>query len=305
MSAPGKFAKKLLDMSEEARLKRAEDMGFFPNTVFHGTAVKENTVMKDGNIFDEFKKFEGEDLSRSTSRSPVGKLGISVAEDPELAESFSRLASPDGNEGAAILPLKFRAQKVGQIDLDGTESNAEIYSTVVDAWNQDFDAIRFTNYTTPAGETGKNFVLVRDTNQLRSINAAFDPAKKESSKMLAGTAATALGIGGLSSEDASAFVEPTGKFSEGLLEAYIRHNQNDLSRTINALPDTIEAPKREWAARAAHWLRGYNKARGERLAPVLDILLPAGELPADLMDKIAYDDERSVMDYAKATLEAL
>jgi hypothetical protein len=41
------------------------------------------------------------------------------------------------------------------------------------------------NYTSPEGKTG-DIIIVRDANQLRSVNAAFDPRKRNSSKLLYG-----------------------------------------------------------------------------------------------------------------------
>ena len=173
-----KAASKKLDMSHAARMARAED--HFPNTVYHGTS----TYKSDGVLFSELKKFEGDDITRSVSRSEVGKLGISLGENPDIAADFARQASPEGGSGSAILPLRFRADKVASLDLDGSELNDEVYNTVVDAWKNGYDAIQFRNYTTPRGTKG-SFVLVKDPKQIRSVNAAFDPAKKDSSNLLA------------------------------------------------------------------------------------------------------------------------
>jgi len=199
-----KKVNKALDMREAARMKRAEEMGFHENTLYHGTASKPSTTMDDGNIFDEFKLWEGEDPSRSTVRSPVSKLGVSLAEQPEVAQDFASLASQNGSDGSAVLPLRFRSEKTGTIDLVGDESNEDIFGAVADSWQQGFDAIQFKNYTTPQGGKG-SFVLVKDPSQIRSVNAAFDPAKKESSNLLAGLGgAGILGASMLTPEQAAA-----------------------------------------------------------------------------------------------------
>ena len=201
----GKLSKlaSALDMSKKARMQRAQEMGFYDNTVYHGTAAKPTTVMSDGNIFDEFKLWEGEDPTRSTVRSPVSKLGVSLAEQPKIADSFASLASQNGSEGSAVLPLRFRADQVGHIDLDGRELNEEIFGTVADSWKSGFDAIQFRNYNID-GKNG-SFVLVKDPSQIRSVNAAFDPAKKDSSNLMAGVTGAAVGAGALmQGEDAEA-----------------------------------------------------------------------------------------------------
>ena len=206
----GKLAKVLgkineaLDMREAARMQRAKDAGFHENTLFHGTAAKPTTTLDDGNIFDEFKLWEGKDPTRSTVNSEVSKLGVSLAEQPGVAEDFASLASRNGSEGSTLLPLRFRSDKTGSIDLQGDELNSDIYGSVVDSWRDGYDAIQFNNYTTPQGKKG-SFVLVKDPSQIRSVNAAFDPAKKDSANLLAGLGGAGL-IGGatLGSDDAEA-----------------------------------------------------------------------------------------------------
>ncbi len=163
------------------RIKEAKGMGFFTDMpLYHGTN-------KD---FEKFNLFEGEDPTRSVSRSPVGNLGVSLATDPKLANEF---ASRAGGEGMNVIPVLHRAKNPISIDLDGSESNEEIFATVSDAWKRGFDSIKFNNYTTKQGGSGQSFVLVKDPNQVRSVNAAFDPKKKMSPNLLAGaTGATIL-----------------------------------------------------------------------------------------------------------------
>jgi len=199
-----KKVNKALDMREAARMKRAEEMGFHENTLYHGTASKPSTTMDDGNIFDEFKLWEGEDPTRSTVRSPVSKLGVSLAEQPEVAQDFASLASQNGSDGSTVLPLRFRSENTGTIDLVGDESNEDIFGAVADSWQQGFDAIQFKNYTTPQGGKG-SFVLVKDPSQIRSVNAAFDPAKKNSGDILAGLGgAGVVGGAALGSDESEA-----------------------------------------------------------------------------------------------------
>ena len=197
-----KKVNKALDMRAAARMKRAEEMGFYDNTLFHGTAAKPTTTMDDGNIFDEFKLWEGKDPTRSTVNSEVSKLGVSLAEQPAIAEDFANLASQNASDGSALLPLRFRADKVGSIDLQGDELNSDIYGSVVDSWRDGYDAIQFNNYTTPQGKKG-SFVLVKDPSQIRSVNAAFDPAKKDGANLLAGLGGAGVTGGAILGSDES------------------------------------------------------------------------------------------------------
>ena len=55
-------------------------------------------------------------MGGSTSRSPVGKLGVSASYDPETASEFASLAAR-GGEGQNIMPLRYRSAKEGVITL--------------------------------------------------------------------------------------------------------------------------------------------------------------------------------------------
>jgi len=176
--------------SGSERIDRAKEMGFMTDMpLYHGTN-------KD---FDKFQLFEGEDLTRSVSRSPVGKLGVSLAIEPRLANEFANRA---GGEGMNVMPVMHRAENPVSLDLEGTETNEEIFATVVDAWNRGFDSIKFNNYTTKEGGSGQSFVLVKDPNQVRSVNADFDPKKKLSPELLAGFAGASI-ISGAALNDMS------------------------------------------------------------------------------------------------------
>lgn len=52
----------------------------------------------------------------------------------------------------------------------------------------------FKNYTTPKGKKGKSFILTKDPNQLRDVNAKFDPKQKNSANLLASGVIGALGM---------------------------------------------------------------------------------------------------------------
>jgi len=201
----------IVDAVQARRLERAAEQAIYhPKTFYHGTAAKPTTTMPDGNIFDEFKLWEGEDPTRSTVRSEVSKLGVSLGGTPETAEVFGRLASPNGHTGVTIMPVRFRANRVGHFDLDGSELNSDIFGQVQDAWKDGFDAIEMRNYTTPDGKKD-SFFLIKNPNQIRSVNAKFAPEKRNSAnlrgnadpRLLAGVAgAVALGMAASQDSDA-------------------------------------------------------------------------------------------------------
>jgi len=138
------------------------------------------------------KNIEAFELSRggATSGSPVGKLGVSVALDENLANEYAELASKAGGS-PTVIKLVHRAKNPVSLTLDGTESNMEIAATVADAWDNGKDAIMFKNYTSPNGKKGQTFILVKDPSQLRKPEAKFDPKERMNPNLLAA-------IGGLS-----------------------------------------------------------------------------------------------------------
>jgi len=171
-----------LPMDQASRLARAEEMGFRNEPVYHGTV---------GDI-------ESFDLSRggSQSRSRAGLEGVSVSPSPDVANEFAFSASQGAGDGSTVLPLRYRSSRQARLGLDGTEKNLEVAATLDAAWDQGFDSVRLLNYSTPGGKTGQEVVVVRNPNQLRSVNAAFDPAMKDSANLLAANSnpSTALAL---------------------------------------------------------------------------------------------------------------
>lgn len=188
LAKPSAKAQRLPMDDEVARMKRAEGMGFARYPVqYHGTN-------------QEFDAFVTQGVNQ-TMDSPVGRLGVSVTDDPALAGEFADLAAkrnPTAKAGENIIPVRIRAEKLGTIELDPKADrnlNLEISATVKWAWDQGYDAIRFVNYTGPDGQPGKSFLIVKDPSQIRSVNAKFDPKKKGSSNLLASLAGLGAAAG--------------------------------------------------------------------------------------------------------------
>jgi hypothetical protein len=64
-------------------------------------------------------------------------------------------------------------------------------ATVGHNFDRGFDAIQFPNFTTVPGLGPQAAWVFRDPNQLRSRFAVFDPAKRDSSDLMAGLAVPA------------------------------------------------------------------------------------------------------------------
>ena len=180
-----------LDMSHSARMKRAADGGFHPSTFYHGTA-------------DDFLEF---DLSRGgqVTGMPVARQGISISPTTQIADFFAQLASDRSGGNAAVMPLRARLGKVGSLTLDVSSKQHEIAATLRTYFDNGYDTVVLKNYDTGAIGGGMTVLIVKDPAQLRSVNAAFDPAKRDSANLMSangGRLGAALGpIGGVSAQE--------------------------------------------------------------------------------------------------------
>lgn len=265
--------KKALDMTYAPRMERASDQGHYTGmNLYHGT----------GSDIREFDLSKGGD----TSRSPVGRLGVSVALDPETAGEFANLAaSKEKGAGANVMQLLHRADNPARIDLAGDETNLEIAGAVQDAWDAGHDAIMFTNYTTPGGATGKSFIMVKDPSQLRSVNAAFDPDKRDSADLLASLTGTA-GAAGLAAAAAPQEAEaaPVRSMADQLRD--LRDFENSYARAMryvegegdrrgqygsDELKGTLAAVKDAWLQGAEGLYRGARAGLQEGLGTLTEM----------------------------------
>jgi len=257
-----------LDFSKAARMERAKEQGMFLNMpLYHGTG---------GDIL-EF------DLSRggSTSGSDVGKLGVSLGLEPDIANEFSTLA---GKEGANVMPVYHSSKKGAMIELDGTEKTKEIESTILDAWDQGYDSILFKNYTTPKGEKGKSFVFVKDPKQIRSKHAMFHPDLKESPSVLGGVGAAAVGAGAfVGSEDSEASMAKPGSVSA------------TISGKAKSDTGTIEGPKSPNILKVSNFIDKHDDI-------VFDDMLGG---VTSWMNKLAYGDKIKFKDRLLAALDLI
>lgn len=171
-----------LAMDAASRLERAQAMGFRTDMpLYHGS----------GEAFSSFRAVP-------TTAEGMVAPGVSTALDPAVANEF---AQGNGQTSPQVYPLFHRAQNPASVTLDGSETHGEVVATLRDAFDRGHDAVMLKNYTTPGGQEGKNIVIVHDANQLRSPQAAFDPAQKFSPELLAG-------IGGMAAIPAAGILVP-------------------------------------------------------------------------------------------------
>lgn len=161
--------------------EQAREMGFFRvPLVYHGT----NKIVTPG--------FSLTPPSR-TMTGPTSELGIWAAENPQVAPEYAdiaaRLAGPREGFGQNIVPLLARSDRRGTVPLTADMTEREVAGALLDAWDNGYDAIRLLNYTTPGGTPGQSTWLFKDPSQLRVPWARFDPARRDSNDLLAGSAA--------------------------------------------------------------------------------------------------------------------
>ena len=166
--------------------------------VYHGTDVPVD--------FTGFRAIPPWEAIR-TGRPP----GVSVAESPAVANRFaepsqrSRLglsptSPPPGfpsnparspAPGPRVYPLLMRSEKPASLRLSPGDDWGDIWRTVANTFGSGYDAVRLSNYTMFPDLGPQTIWMIRDPAQLRSPFAAFDPARRSSSDLLAGSAVPA------------------------------------------------------------------------------------------------------------------
>lgn len=184
------------NMAQAARQSRRAEQGYGDRLEYHGTS-------------SDIESFDPDKL-QSRDFGFAGR-GVYTTPDTGVARSYANTASGEG--GPNIIPLVSRAQNPMRISLEyknavkkaGPEAAEAIRQGAID---NGYDSIEVV---LPNGEVLEKVTF--DESKLRSINADFDPAKKDSSNLLAGVNPLAIqgglaaALGGasmLQSEDAEA-----------------------------------------------------------------------------------------------------
>jgi hypothetical protein len=187
-----------LDMSQPARMQRAQEMGFNTERVlYHGTPRFLASEMGDIKEFDRLWT-----TKNTKGRKPnIDILGTWVSDTP--GEGGAGMYT--GSEGA-IYPLVTRARRIFKTTWEGLLENSafsdpEFKGTANALANPEglrnwlienrYDAIQIEKE--PGEFSRQNVFVILDPSNIRSVNAAFDPASKESANILAGVGAVGAG----------------------------------------------------------------------------------------------------------------
>jgi hypothetical protein len=220
-----------LDMSKDARMQRAKDMGFGVDTVYyHGTG-------------DDFKSFDSTQLGKTTGARSA-KKGFFLTDNPQVASDYVDIADeakgskvfnaidrgdfeyskrkelmdywragefekvrdafPDGSKKDGLInsgsfkfspnvipayvkssnPYEWDAEGKAYDEALGEQGLSEIINKAVDGGH---DGLLIKNFDDSPyrGRSASNHFVIFDPSNIRSVNAAFDPAKAGSSDLLA------------------------------------------------------------------------------------------------------------------------
>jgi hypothetical protein len=173
-------------MNPEARMQRAQDLGFEEDIYYKGMYPYDYTK--------ESGDYRGPEITEINRPEPFpafnkGEEGVDIAgfltKDPEVANRFAGSAG-----GGAVYPLRYRRGEVYTIDANGRNAGDLQFGES----GQEFrDAVRSGNYDTieiiNTADEGDITISTKPEN-IRSINAEFDPTKADSTDLLSSVGAT-------------------------------------------------------------------------------------------------------------------
>lgn len=175
-----------LDMSQAARMQRAQEQGFDTEQVYyHGTSSD----------FDSFRP------------SKTGEFGPAVylTTSPREASSYSKTNTQGANAGQNVIPVMIRANNLfdaNEKDFWSVFKSATDSEAIEKAKAAGYSGIRFRRPVSywddslkKVVDTGEmqDHIALFDPANIRSINAAFDPEKRGSANLMAGVGGVLAG----------------------------------------------------------------------------------------------------------------
>ena len=159
-----------LPMDQASRLARAREMGFDTDRVlYHG-----------GNgpwLGDEFVPSNGGNLGG----------GVYATENPRVASGYAeRVGSGDLMDGGHVTPFYARGPLASSANYDEALTKARGAGFSAQArYDEALNSLKDDGYAGIRGDDLGRVVNIFDPRNIRSINAAFDPAMKDSANLLA------------------------------------------------------------------------------------------------------------------------
>ena len=208
MRAGGQAAEGVLDMSQAARMQRAKDQNFYDRLFYHATT-------------GDFPAFQKSKMGTSSSLGTKEKA-VWLSSDPRVAETYlpgqfvNRENAPHTedigggvgryySEGSNIMPLRvsLEPEKIAWWDMGGARYNPDdVEEILANARREGMQAVAFKNIRDEgvmglgSGRSATS-LAVFDPKNIRSVNAAFDPTKRNSANLTAGIMGGTVGLSAL------------------------------------------------------------------------------------------------------------
>lgn len=305
-------AAKALDMSQAARMQRAAEQGFDTGKpLYHGTpedfekfkeayggtyfaedpAVSEFFASRAGNYYGAKKFFSRAENVFDATKPGADEVLRKIEEKHRLSSS---LVDPDDGE---YMPLD-RWVKSGHLFKLGRDVQNDVMEALSD---EGYDAVRYID-ASPATGDSISFVVF-DPSKIRSADAAFDPAQKESSNLLAQFAPIATGTGlaalGLSPDETQAAINSYIQATQGSNPILDNLNRNLQPVGMNQqgvpVTGTMQATPHPLLGQIADVVRTPQ-------APGLGPLFGGA---ADYLDKLAQGQKTTYFDRLGAALDVI
>ncbi len=278
-----------LAMDFASKMQRAKEQGFDTDTVYyHGTNIDRDVILDQG--------FNTSDRSLSSDQIPHPRgdnIGTFFSQSKGDAKDFGR------NIFQTYLSLK--NPKVFKTQSDWKDFNRENSGVTPDIRDSDGYIIEEGTFQHKAREVlegqgydgvviekpnyvkgrGKPWAVAFEPNQIRSTNAAFDPAKKDSSNLLASAGA---GIGALGLMGASDDSEASNLNLSQLLSM----QGEPLNR------DTIQGASTQGILGALSPIADAIEFADENVSGPASMLIPTGT--SDYIRKLQYGDNIGYLD---------
>ena len=204
-----------LPMDKASRMERAKYMGFdVDTTYYHGSPDADFPSFNEDQFFTESPEYASRFTSTENASSTFyGAKGDSQAIIPvKLKGDVFDTRNPEHRK-------IYEASQLGK-NIPLTDSGLPDWAVTDDVKDLIEDS-KFKSFMVDEGvdAAGKRppARVVTDPKNIRSVNATFDPSKKESANLLAGVGGAAVGLSALSPEQAQASQQAQKSFIESML----------------------------------------------------------------------------------------
>mgnify|MGYP007100045515 CR=1 FL=1 len=277
-------------------------------------------VRSDGSTYEKYRTPEEAGLAnlakmearaaeykKALSKTGQKKLNAEIADQQAKLDEITNYIQ-DSQGGQNVVPVHLKLKNPLVHDFKGEHYREVSYNELMEKAKKDgHDGVIFKNtydpghkWGNPEDERPQDIVAVFKPEQIRSVNAAFDPKKKKSGNILAGGAVAALVAAGMSPEEAEAVIikvnpnAKTVKTVEELLkvaqEQKLLHHATT-KKAIESIAEIGLVPQR-------------GKIVDEAYSETVEILKEYGDSGHNLPDDVSFLSETPAGYFSKWQIEA-